>query len=128
MSRRKREARERLTLIADAIGARDGEVIRDANTGGGLNGPIALILITIRPGTDTDSALSAQLERAIQVGYTGPVPYGEPHCGATFITPRTLPMLSVVVHAPSTDIPGGRGPSSTATVPPGHVGVVITLS
>jgi hypothetical protein len=126
--RRKRAARERLRSVADAVGARAGRLVRETLTGGGLNGPLTLVVVSIRAGDDVQRELTRLLERATLLGYTNAVRLSPPHHGATLAKPRTLPMLGIAVHPPGSDIPAARSGEPAAQVPDDSVGVVITVS
>jgi hypothetical protein len=124
--RRRRERKAawaRYSAIADQIGARDGQLVKEIFMGG-LVVPDGLGLITIRPGSAAEVA-QAQLDAAVAAGYT----YTEsnrPPCDSTspcgFISPPSLPMLTIET------FPAGTAFRATPiTIPAGHTGVVITI-
>jgi hypothetical protein len=118
---RNRGRRARLSALADAVGARKGEVLGDEFSGGsGPNGPLTLGVITLRPGLEVDVA-QAQIDAAVTAGYTNPP---RPPCprGCGFLNTPDMPLLVIETYAAGKVIP------HHGQVPPGHTGVIVSLT
>ena len=123
--RRKVNARRlRLSEVADSIGARFGEVLKEERIGGaGIgNAPVSLVIVTLRPGFENEVA-QAQIDAAVSVGYTRPP---KPPCGrgrgCSFWGQPDLPTLTIETYSPGEQI------SFFGPVPDGQTGVIISLS
>jgi hypothetical protein len=122
--RRRRQsyaAWERFSAIADQIGARDGQLVKEVYEGG-LVVPDGLGLITIRPGSAQEVAQTL-LDAAVAAGYTDPP---RPPCDSrrpcVFTRPRDLPLLSIET------FPAGTTFRATPImIPAGFTGVVISI-
>jgi hypothetical protein len=115
--------RRRNAEAAGLVGARQGEVLREYRTGGGLSGPPGLVVITLRPGS-ADEVLLAQIDAAVAAGYPRPParPRGYGH-NCLFPARPGWPRLDLEV------IPAGhrfraRIPEA---VPAGRTGVIVSL-
>lgn len=129
--RREREAAwARFSAIADRVGARDGQLIRE-DYEGGLMVSDGLGIITIRAGSPAEVG-QAVLEAAVAMGYSRPaiplrLPPGEDSGGDnvgmnSLLEPAELPMLTFQLFPVGSDFRGmGVG------VPAGHTGLVITI-
>jgi hypothetical protein len=121
-ARERKVAWERFSAIADRIGARDGQLVKEIYEGG-LMVSDGLGLITIRPGSAEEVA-QALLDAAVAAGYTHP---HRPPCDSkspcVFTKPRDLPMLSI-----ETFPAGATFRATPITIPAGFTGVVISLS
>lgn len=120
-ARERKAALERLSALADRIGARDGHVVREHRAGGPLVSD-SVSVITFRPGTP-EAVARAQLDAAVAAGYTDPpAPPCASHHPCVFTAPRDLPTLWIETFPAGTTIRG-----TNLTVPIGHTAVLITL-
>jgi hypothetical protein len=117
-------ARDRvLSTTAAKIQARRGHVVLDTYHGdGGFGGPRALLIVTLRAGTEADVA-AQQSKDAVAAGYQQKITPACPQ-GCGFDATGSLPGLSVEI------VPHGT-PFRDSTLPPvpsGETGVIITLT
>lgn len=117
--RKIKRQRAYLSAVADRICARNGIVLKDEFSGGGLNGPLTLGVITLRNGENAE-VLWAQIDAAVVAGYAPP--QRRSANGAGFVRNPGLPMLTVETFAAGTVI------SHHGQVPPGQTGVVVSLT
>ncbi|SEF37419.1 hypothetical protein SAMN05421837_113249 [Amycolatopsis pretoriensis] len=115
-----RQARKRLSAVADRIGARAGVVLDDSfSCGGWSTSPLTLGVITLRSGSLPD-VLRARIDAAVAAGYAAPTRSEERSCG--FVRNPGLPMLIIEV------FPAGEVIPHHGAVPAGQTGVVISLT
>ncbi|MFD4636000.1 hypothetical protein ACFWN2_01725 [Lentzea sp. NPDC058436] len=118
-------AHRRTARLADLIGARQGEVIRERRYGGrGPQPSPSRAIVTVRKGPIND-VFPGQLDAVVAAGY--PLPTPVPHrCGPGAIFERTddLPRVEVTAFPAGTEFVEGGGD----VVPDGHTGIVVDIS
>ena len=107
---------------AAAINAKAGKLVSYQHTGGGLDGPRTLGVVTLRAGSAVTVA-EAQIKDAEVAGYKNrsPLPCGGRTGGCGFRRPTTLPTLSIETFAENTTTRTGM------QIPPGMTGMIVSL-
>ena len=108
---------------AAAINAKAGKLVTYQHTGGGLDGPRALLIITLRAGSAVAVA-EDQIKDAEVAGYKNRslLPCGGRTGGCGFREPSTLPTLGIETFAENTTTPTGMH------IPAGMTGMIISLA
>ena len=108
---------------AAAINAKAGKLVSYRHTGGGLDGPRTLGVLTLRAGSAVAVA-EDQIKDAEAAGYQSrsSLPCGGRTGGCGFRAPSTLPTLSIETFAENTTTRTGMH------IPPGMTLMIITLS
>ena len=108
---------------AVAINAKAGKLVSYQHTGGGLDGPRTLGVLTLRAGSAVAVA-EDQITDAEVAGYQNrsSLPCGGRTGGCGFKGPSTLPILSIETFAENTTTRTGM------RIPPGITLMIITLS